>query len=73
MSATPRRRPLAPRPAVDEWGMYDPEQAGLAALFARLDARSRPAPPTDAPADTPADGPGLALADRRAPSTPGGD
>lgn len=25
------------RPAMDEWGVYDPEQAGLAALFARLD------------------------------------
>ncbi len=28
------------RPAKDEWGVYDPEQAGLAALFARLDARN---------------------------------
>ena len=25
------------RPAMDEWGVYDPQQAGLAALFARLD------------------------------------
>jgi hypothetical protein len=25
------------RPAKDEWGVYDPEQAGLAALYARLD------------------------------------
>ena len=23
------------RPAMDEWGVYDPQQAGLAALFAR--------------------------------------
>ena len=28
------------RPAKDEWGVYDPEQAGLAALYARLDARN---------------------------------
>ena len=34
--------PLA-RPARDEWGVYDPEQAGLAALFARIDARVKPA------------------------------
>jgi len=27
------------RPAKDEWGVYDPQQAGLAALFARLDSR----------------------------------
>jgi hypothetical protein len=26
------------RPTVDEWGVYDPQQAGLAALFARLTA-----------------------------------
>jgi hypothetical protein len=25
------------RPAKDEWGVYDPQQAGIAALFARLD------------------------------------
>jgi hypothetical protein len=25
------------RPAKDEWGVYDPQQAGLAALYARLD------------------------------------
>jgi len=30
------------RPAMDEWGVYDPQQAGLEALFARLD---RPKPP----------------------------
>jgi hypothetical protein len=27
------------RPAKDEWGVYDPQQAGLAALFARLDSK----------------------------------
>lgn len=31
------------RPARDEWGVYDPEQAGLAALYARLDKDSMPA------------------------------
>jgi hypothetical protein len=39
---------LLARPAKDEWGVYDPQQAGLAALFARLDAKdkiaSAPAP-----------------------------
>lgn len=30
------------RPARDEWGVYDPEQAGLAALYARLDKDSKP-------------------------------
>jgi hypothetical protein len=34
--ATSKTRSLA-RPAKDEWGVYDPQQAGLAALFARLD------------------------------------
>ena len=37
------------RPAKDEWGVYDPQQAGLAALFARLDANDKlaaaPPPP----------------------------
>lgn len=39
--------PLLPstpeRPAVDEWGVYDPERAGLAALYTRLSATPRPA------------------------------
>lgn len=35
----PPKRPKAPpRPAYDEWGLYDPEQCGFAALLARLDA-----------------------------------
>ena len=38
------------RPAKDEWGVYDPQQAGLAALFARLDARDTGAPAPQAPA-----------------------
>lgn len=29
------------RPAVDEWGIYDPDQAGLAAVLERLEARRR--------------------------------
>ena len=37
------------RPPVDEWGMYDPEQAGLAALYARLQTIRRVA-------NTPVDG-----------------
>jgi hypothetical protein len=36
--ATTTTRLLA-RPAKDEWGVYDPQQAGIAALVARLDAR----------------------------------
>ena len=36
--AIPTNRSLA-RPAKDEWGVYDPQQAGLAALFARLDSK----------------------------------
>jgi hypothetical protein len=34
--ATPNTSPERPRPAVDEWGLYDPEQAGLSALFVKL-------------------------------------
>ena len=37
------------RPAKDEWGLYDPQQAGLAALFARLDAKDTIAPAPQAP------------------------
>ena len=28
---------------MDEWGVYDPQQAGLAALYARLDRPTKPA------------------------------
>ena len=47
------------RPARDEWGVYDPEQAGLAALYARLDNKdpkaaapvaAKPVEPQDQPA-----------------------
>ena len=37
------------RPAKDEWGLYDPQQAGLAALYARLDAKDTIAPAPQAP------------------------
>ena len=38
MASTINRSPA--RPAKDEWGVYDPEQAGLAALYARLDTKA---------------------------------
>jgi hypothetical protein len=49
------------RPAKDEWGVYDPQQAGLAALYARLDARDpkaaaaapSPAPEAESKTDAP--------------------
>lgn len=47
--ATPLSRSRI-RPAKDEWGVYDPQQAGLAALYARLDAKD---PKAAAPALTP--------------------
>lgn len=37
------------RPAKDEWGVYDPEQAGLAALYARLDKKDPKAATPNAP------------------------
>jgi hypothetical protein len=45
------------RPAKDEWGVYDPQQAGLAALYARLDAKDPKAAPaaSAAPAAKPAE------------------
>jgi hypothetical protein len=65
MAAIPNNRALA-RPAKDEWGVYDPQQAGLAALFARLDTKETktsspasrlsvaPAQKQDTPATAPA-------------------
>lgn len=45
-----KRPPVTP-PAKDEWGVYDPQKAGIPALFARLDARaSRPVPVAAGPA-----------------------
>ena len=43
--ATGRTRSNA-RPAKDEWGVYDPQQAGLAALYARLDTKDNTHVPT---------------------------
>ena len=41
------------RPAKDEWGVYDPQQAGLPALFTRLDAKdTKAAAPTTPAAKT---------------------
>ena len=48
------------RPTVDEWGVYDPQQAGLAALYTRL---------TTAPGTTKAEGPADPTRNR-APSEP---
>lgn len=53
--ATPTNRSLVARPAKDEWGVYDPQQAGLAALFARLDTKdAKPAPTLSAVKAAPA-------------------
>ena len=41
--AISNNHPPTTRPAKDEWGVYDPQQAGLAALFARLDRPVKPA------------------------------
>ena len=49
MATLPLRSPV--RPAHDEWGVYDPEQAGLSALYARLDSKAA----TKAAAETAAD------------------
>jgi hypothetical protein len=37
--AASSRSPKRTRPAHDEWGVYDPQQAGLAALYARLETK----------------------------------
>ena len=44
MSSADKQHAYVP-PVVDEWGIYDPDQAGVAALLARLDAR-RAMPPS---------------------------
>jgi hypothetical protein len=45
--ATSPTSTTARRPTVDEWGVYDPKQAGLAALHTRL-ADEPESRPTDA-------------------------
>jgi hypothetical protein len=57
--AIPTNRSLA-RPAKDEWGVYDPQQAGLAALFARLDTKD--ANPTSTPSSVKTEQPEAAAA-----------
>jgi len=37
------------RPAKDEWGVYDPQQAGLIALYTRLAAKDKNASRLQAP------------------------
>ena len=37
METTPKKRANAAKPAQDEWGFFDPEQCGFAALLAKLD------------------------------------
>jgi len=41
------------RPTVDEWGVYDPQQAGLAALFTRLTTTPGPRPDAGVPTGHP--------------------
>jgi hypothetical protein len=57
--ATTISRTKVARPAKDEWGVYDPEQAGLAALYARLDSKD---PKTAKVADTKTTAPKAAAA-----------
>ena len=52
MAKLPTPAPKPVRPVMDEWGVYDPQQAGLSALFARLDSRSDAAKPKDDAATT---------------------
>jgi hypothetical protein len=40
MASSASRSRIRVRPAKDEWGVYDPQQAGLAALFAKLDTKA---------------------------------
>jgi hypothetical protein len=45
MARHPYRTGTDARPAVDEWGIYDPSQAGLEALVERLDTKRTTAEP----------------------------
>jgi hypothetical protein len=40
------RTTTTPRIVADEWGFFDPDQAGIAAVLDRLDARRTPAAPS---------------------------
>ncbi len=56
------------RPAKDEWGVYDPEQAGLAALYARLEKKEvKAAVKPEAPSPAPAAPAPAAKPDRKEP------
>ena len=48
---------------MDEWGVYDPQQAGLSALYARLDSRAEAVKPTE-------EGPAKAKEPSKAPKRP---
>ena len=66
--AIPTNRSLVERPAKDEWGVYDPQQAGLAALFARLDTKdAKPAPSLASSVRTAAAKPAVQTAEKPAP------
>ena len=39
-----RPRSKSEKPAVDEWGFFDPEQCGFSALLAKLDEITSPNP-----------------------------
>ncbi|HVG79264.1 MAG TPA: hypothetical protein VNF03_14060 [Patescibacteria group bacterium] len=54
----------ARRPTVDEWGVYDPQQAGLAALYTKLTTPGgNPEPPATQP-PSPEQEPTVKLPDR---------
>jgi hypothetical protein len=48
---------------MDEWGVYDPQQAGLSALYARLDSRTDAVKPEE-------EGPAKAKEPVKAPERP---
>jgi hypothetical protein len=64
------KKPPAPAPATDEWGIYDPSKAGMQALYSRLGrpvlrASAKSTRRREAKIDHPADGVGLAIAEAR--------
>ena len=46
---SPTKRGVTAPPVVDEWGIYDPARAGLAAVMERLEAKSATAPAPTSP------------------------
>ena len=65
--ASQTNRPDNNRPAQDEWGLYDPNKAGLSALFTRLDGTDTPQDPESGIRTRV-----LNMSGVRKPSTPGG-